>query len=81
MSKQVTGFGGSSKKAPNYLTTSIGTLFPAMVIVGFAMGYLVDDLLDTQPIFMISIGLLGIVGGFVRVHQIVNQMHKKADSE
>lgn len=42
--------------------------------VGFSLGYLLDRFLGTWPWMLLLLGLLGIVGGFYRVVQMVSSM-------
>jgi len=53
------------------LMVSAGNIFASMVISGLVLGYLVDSWLDTRPIFMLSLGALGLIGGFQRVHKLL----------
>ena len=53
------------------LMVSAGNIFASMVISGLVLGYLVDSWLGTQPIFMLSLGALGLIGGFQRVHKLL----------
>lgn len=51
----------------------VGTHLAAMVIVGFALGFGLDYLLDTQPVFMLIFGILGFVGGILRAIDLLNR--------
>jgi len=53
------------------LMVSAGNIFASMVISGLVLGYLVDSWFDTRPIFMLSLGALGLIGGFQRVHKLL----------
>lgn len=55
----------------NFLTIGAGQMFSATVIAGFIVGYGIDYLLETTPIFMLLCGVLGLVGGAKKVLQIV----------
>jgi len=61
------------KKAngPGLLLISVGSLLTSMIVAGFLLGYGVDKLLDTQPIFLLSFGLLGFIGGILKVYKIL----------
>ena len=48
-----------------------GNLFASMIISGLFLGYLVDEWLDQAPLFMLSFGALGIIGGMIRVHEML----------
>lgn len=57
-------------KGPNFLLIGAGTMFTAMVISGFLVGYVFDELLDTRPIAMLICGVLGMIGGMMKVHEV-----------
>jgi len=61
------------------LMVSAGNIFASMVISGLVLGYLIDSWLDTRPIFMLSLGALGLVGGFQRVHKMLGMKDKDRD--
>ena len=48
-----------------------GTLLASMTISGFFLGYWVDVWLDTKPIFMLLFGILGLVGGMLKVYKLL----------
>lgn len=50
-----------------------------MVLSGLILGYLVDSWLGTAPIFMLSLGALGLFGGFRRVHKMVGAKDRESD--
>ncbi|OYY75224.1 MAG: hypothetical protein B7Y40_02075 [Gammaproteobacteria bacterium 28-57-27] len=58
------------------LMVSAGNIFASMVISGLLLGYLLDSWLDTRPIFMLSVGALGLIGGFLRVHKLLGAKDK-----
>ena len=62
----------------NFLLVGTGTLFTAMVISGFLVGYVFDELLDTRPFAMLICGVLGMIGGMMKVHEAVSQQDRKA---
>ena len=43
----------------------------AMILGGAALGYVVDSLLDTFPIFLIVMMLMGIAGGFWKAYRAI----------
>jgi ATP synthase protein I len=43
-----------------------------MIAAGFLLGFLVDMWLKTQPIFLLSFGVLGFIGGILRVYKILS---------
>lgn len=49
----------------------VGSMFASMVISGFVLGYLTDWWLDTMPLFFLLFGLLGLIGGGIRVHELL----------
>ncbi len=51
-----------------------GNMFVSMIVSGFLLGYLVDEWLDTRPLFMIVLGMLGLVGGFLKAHQLTRRI-------
>lgn len=59
-------------KGPGLLLISVGSLLTSMVVAGFLLGYGVDVLLDTRPIFLLSFGLLGFIGGILKVYKILS---------
>ena len=67
------------KKNPlsDLLMVSAGNVFASMVISGLLLVYLVDGWLDTRPIFMLSLGALGLIGGFQRVHKLLGAKDKQ----
>jgi F0F1-type ATP synthase assembly protein I len=56
-----------------------GNLLASMTISGFFLGYLVDQWFDKTPLFMLSFGFLGIIGGMKRVHEMLS--HQRTDSD
>lgn len=60
------------KKGPGLLLISVGTMLSSMVISGFLLGYWLDAWLETQPIFMLLLGAMGVVGGFLKVYRLLN---------
>jgi len=59
-------------KAPGLLLVSVGTMLSSMVISGFLLGYWVDTWFETQPLFMLILGGMGVVGGFLKVYKLLN---------
>lgn len=66
----------SSKPKPalNFLLLSAGSVFTSMIVAGFIVGYVFDQLFDTTPIFLLSCGVLGFVGGIMKVHKLLGKM-------
>ena len=59
-------------KGPGLLLISVGTMLSSMVIAGFLLGYGLDVWLDTKPIFMLIFGVMGFVGGILKVYKLLN---------
>ncbi len=49
----------------------VGTEMVSAVLVGFGLGYALDNWLNTKPGFMMGGLLLGAVTGFVNVYRVV----------
>lgn len=60
------------KKGPGLLLISVGTMLTSMVVSGFLLGYGLDVWLDTRPIFMLVLGVLGFVGGILKVYRLLS---------
>lgn len=65
----------------NLLLVSVGTILTSMAITGFILGYGVDTWLDTQPIFTLSFGCLGFVGGMLKSCKLLVGAHPKSESK
>ncbi len=59
------------RKNRSLLLIGVGSMLTSMVVAGFLLGYAVDSWLDTKPIFMLLLGVLGMVGGFIRVYKLL----------
>jgi ATP synthase protein I len=59
-------------KGPGLLLISVGSMLTSMIAAGFILGYFVDRWLNTQPIFLMSFGVLGFIGGILKVYRILN---------
>lgn len=62
------------KPALNFLLLSAGSMFTSMIIAGFLVGYVIDLLLETTPLFLLSCGVLGFIGGMMKVHKLLGKM-------
>lgn len=60
--------------ALNYLLLSAGSIFTSMLIAGFLVGYALDELFDTKPIFLLSCAVLGFIGGIQKVHKLTSRL-------
>ncbi|WP_040727237.1 AtpZ/AtpI family protein [Thiomicrorhabdus sp. Kp2] len=74
--------------AANYLLLSAGSIFTSMLIAGFLVGYAIDQIFETTPIFMLLCALLGFIGGIQKVHKLSSRLDnvqpidkEKQDSE
>ncbi|MBE0493496.1 MAG: hypothetical protein IBX48_04065 [Thiomicrospira sp.] len=69
------------KVGMNFLLIGSGQMFTSMVIAGFIVGFAIDYLLETTPIFMMLCGLLGLIGGSQKVHRLLQHMDKTQQKE
>lgn len=53
------------------LLIGVGTMLTSMVVAGFLLGYAVDTWADSRPVFMVLLGGLGLVGGFLKVYKLL----------
>ena len=60
------------RKGPGLLLISVGTMLTSMVVAGFLLGYGLDVWLDTKPIFMLVLGVMGFIGGILKVYKLLN---------
>ncbi|MDH5544490.1 MAG: AtpZ/AtpI family protein [Gammaproteobacteria bacterium] len=56
---------------PGLLLISVGTIMSSMTISGFLLGFLTDYWLDTKPIFLLSFGFLGLLGGTLKAYKLL----------
>jgi ATP synthase protein I len=59
------------RKNRSLLLVGVGSMLTSMVVTGFLLGYAVDAWLETKPIFMLLLGVLGTVGGFLKVYKLL----------
>lgn len=59
----------SQKAKP--LLIGVGTMLTSMVAAGFLLGYAVDWWLNSQPWFMLGLGILGFIGGILKVYKLL----------
>lgn len=64
----------SEEKRTGVLLIGVGTMLTSMVVVGFALGFFVDMWLDSQPLFMLLFGGLGLVGGILKVYKVLSSL-------
>ena len=53
--------------------------FTGTVAAGVLLGYLLDQKFNSEPWFMIVLTLVGVVGGFVRLVQLVQRLERGRD--
>ncbi len=53
------------------LLIGVGSIMTSMTVVGFALGYAVDRWLDSQPVGLLTLGFLGILGGLMKAHRLL----------
>ena len=87
MQRLLVGHGGDAYNAPPFepgatmekpqakglLLIGVGTMLTSMVVAGFLLGYAVDTWADTRPVFMLLLGALGLVGGFLKVFKLLTR--------
>ena len=61
----------TNKFKTNLLMVGAGNMLASMTISGFIIGYLTDYLFNTIPLFLISFGLLGAIGGVLKVKDLM----------
>jgi ATP synthase protein I len=57
--------------------SSLGLMFPASILVGFAIGYFLDKWLKTDPWLTLVFILYGIVAGFYNLFSQVGRHERK----
>jgi len=62
----------------NYLLIGAGSMFTATVIAGFIVGYMLDYLFGTMPIFFLACGVLGFIGGAQKVRLLTKRLDQQA---
>jgi len=67
--------------ALNYLLLSAGSIFTSMLIAGFLVGYALDELFDTKPIFLLLCAVLGFIGGIQKVHKLTSRLDNLPSAE
>lgn len=53
------------------LLIGVGTMLTSMIVAGFLLGYATDWWLGTQPWFMLGLGILGFIGGLLKVYKLL----------
>lgn len=67
--------------AANYLLISAGSIFTSMVIAGFIVGYMLDYIFGTMPLFFLACGVLGFVGGMKKIILLTKRLDKTQTPE
>ena len=65
----------NKKKLAAYST--LGLMFPASIVVGLAIGYLLDELFNTSPVLLIIFTLYGMAAGFYNFFKIIKKYDKR----
>lgn len=65
---------GAPGPAANYLMLSAGSIFTSMIVAGFLVGYALDEVFDTRPIFMLGCALMGFIGGIQKVIRVTQRL-------
>jgi ATP synthase protein I len=60
-----------TKKGAGMLLIGVGTHLTSMIAAGFILGYGLDYLIDTRPVFMLLFGVLGFVGGILKAYKLL----------
>lgn len=68
-----------AKTRPGLLQIGAGNMFASMILAGLMLGYVVDVWLDKQPLFMLAFGVLGMIGGMIKVHAMLK--HQRSEQE
>ena len=53
------------------LVTYLGLLMVVAIGIGYFLGSKIDELLTTEPVFMIAGLLIGVAAGFYSVYQVI----------
>lgn len=59
-------------KSPGLLLIGVGSILSSMIAAGFILGYVVDIWFETLPIFLLLFGLLGFIGGILKVYRLLS---------
>ncbi len=68
-------------KGFNFIEMGLGTHFIAMLAAGFILGFVVDTLLETFPFALLIGGVLGFIGGALKLLEIVNHIHQVKEDD
>jgi F0F1-type ATP synthase assembly protein I len=75
----------SPKKAPlynllkrrEYDALALGLMFPISILLGLGIGYFLDRIMNTSPIFMIIFLVYGIAAAFVSYYRVTRTNDSK----
>lgn len=73
-SSQKTVSKNKPKPALNFLLIGAGSMFTSMIVAGFLVGYMFDELFDTKPIFLLICGVMGFIGGILKIQKLLGKM-------
>jgi ATP synthase protein I len=68
-----TGTNMEKPQGKGLLLIGVGSMLTSMIVAGFVLGYAVDTWADTRPVFMMLLGGLGLVGGFLKVFKLLTR--------
>lgn len=57
--------------------SSVGLMFPASILVGFAIGYFLDKWLKTDPYLTLIFIIYGILAGFFNLFYVTRRHEPK----
>jgi ATP synthase protein I len=57
--------------------SSVGLMFPASIMVGFAIGYFLDKWLKTEPYLTLIFIIYGILAGFFNLFYVTRRHEPK----
>lgn len=61
-------------KGALWILIGVGAQLSATVISGFIIGFGTDVYFDTKPIFMLTFGALGFIGGMIKTYQLLSKI-------
>lgn len=73
--------GEAPKPALNFLLMGAGSMFTATIAAGFLVGYVLDMIFETTPIFMMVCGIMGFIGGIQKVHKLSSKLDPLPEKE
>lgn len=61
--------------------SSVGISLVASILIGFAMGYYLDQWLETRPVFTLIMLLIGIISGFRNIYILTTRELRRQEME